>query len=126
MRWARRGTHAREKFTGFGWECQKERDHLEDQGVDEKMVSEWIIGKLPGGVEWIQLAQDRGRLRADACSVTTESVLKVHYRVYESLARVTSPSQSNPVQSSTKITNIVIGRSNIKILNSYFTNTITW
>jgi hypothetical protein len=61
MRWARRGTHGREKFTGVWWECQKERDHSEDQGVDGKMISEWIIGKLPGGVEWIQLAQDRGR-----------------------------------------------------------------
>jgi hypothetical protein len=28
------------------------------------MGSEWILGRLAGGVEWIQLAQDRDRLRA--------------------------------------------------------------
>jgi hypothetical protein len=28
------------------------------------MGTEWILGRLAGGVEWIQLAQDRGRLRA--------------------------------------------------------------
>jgi hypothetical protein len=36
--------------TGFLWESQKERDHLEDQGVDERMESEWILGRLAGGV----------------------------------------------------------------------------
>jgi hypothetical protein len=29
----------------------KERDHLEDQGVDGRMRSEWILGRL-AGVEW--------------------------------------------------------------------------
>jgi hypothetical protein len=28
----------------------EERDHLEDQGVDGKMGSEWILGTLAGGV----------------------------------------------------------------------------
>jgi hypothetical protein len=59
--------HARErrgKFTGFWWESPKERDHMEDRGVDGKMGSEWVFGKLAGGVEWIQMAQDRGRWRA--------------------------------------------------------------
>jgi hypothetical protein len=32
--------------------CQKERDHLEDQGIDERMRSEWTLGRLAGGV-WI-------------------------------------------------------------------------
>jgi hypothetical protein len=32
----------------------KERVHWEDQGVDGKMGSEWILGRLAGGsVEWI-------------------------------------------------------------------------
>jgi hypothetical protein len=39
----------------------KERDHLEDQGVDGRMGSEWILGRLGGGVDWIKLAQDRDR-----------------------------------------------------------------
>jgi hypothetical protein len=47
------------------WESLKERDHLEDHGVDRRMETEWILGRLAGGgVEWIQLAQDRGRLWA--------------------------------------------------------------
>jgi hypothetical protein len=37
--------------TRFWWEIQKERDHLEDQGVDGRMGSEWIIGRLAGGVD---------------------------------------------------------------------------
>jgi hypothetical protein len=32
------------------WESQKERDHLEDQGIDGRMGSEWIVGGLTGGV----------------------------------------------------------------------------
>jgi hypothetical protein len=29
---------------------QKERDHSGDQGVDGRMGSEWILGRLAGGV----------------------------------------------------------------------------
>jgi hypothetical protein len=45
------------------WESPKERDHSEDRGVDEKMGSEWILGRLDEGrgfLNWTQLAQDRG------------------------------------------------------------------
>jgi hypothetical protein len=28
----------------------KERDHLEGQGIDGRMGSEWILGRLAGGV----------------------------------------------------------------------------
>jgi hypothetical protein len=28
----------------------KERDHLENQGVDGRMGSEWILGRMAGGV----------------------------------------------------------------------------
>jgi hypothetical protein len=34
--------------TGFWWESQKERDRLEDQGVDGRMGSERILGRLAG------------------------------------------------------------------------------
>jgi hypothetical protein len=50
----------RDKGTRFWWESPKERDHSGDQGVDERMESEWIW-RLAGGVEWIKLAQDRDR-----------------------------------------------------------------
>jgi hypothetical protein len=36
----------REKCIGFWWESQKEIDHLEDQGVDDRMGSECILGRL--------------------------------------------------------------------------------
>jgi hypothetical protein len=32
----------REKCTRFWWGSPKERDHLEDRGIDERMGSEWI------------------------------------------------------------------------------------
>jgi hypothetical protein len=40
------------------------KNHLEDQDVDGYMGSECILGRLAGGVEWIQLAQDSGQWRA--------------------------------------------------------------
>jgi hypothetical protein len=61
MRWAGHVAHVGEgsKVYRVWWESQKERDHLEDQGVDGRMGSEWILGRLAGGIEWIQLARDR-------------------------------------------------------------------
>jgi hypothetical protein len=38
------------KCTRIWWESQKERDHLEDQSVDGRMGSEWVLGRLAGGV----------------------------------------------------------------------------
>jgi hypothetical protein len=44
---------------------QPEKDHLKDQGVDGRMGSKWILRRsVGGGVEWLHLAQDRGRWRA--------------------------------------------------------------
>jgi hypothetical protein len=50
-----------EKGKKIWWEIPKERDHSEDEGVEGRMGSEWILGRLVGGVNWIQLAQDRDR-----------------------------------------------------------------
>jgi hypothetical protein len=47
----------------FDLSSPKERDHLKDQGVDRRMGSEFILGRLPGGVDWIRLSQDRDRWR---------------------------------------------------------------
>jgi hypothetical protein len=41
----------REECTRFLWESPEEGDHSEDQGVDGRMGSEWILRKLfLGGV----------------------------------------------------------------------------
>jgi hypothetical protein len=39
----------------------KERYHSVDRGVDGSMGSEWILGRLAGGVELIHMAQDRNK-----------------------------------------------------------------
>jgi hypothetical protein len=40
------------------------RNHLEDPGVDERIILKWIFERLDGGIGWIDLAQDRDRWRA--------------------------------------------------------------
>jgi hypothetical protein len=40
----------REKCRRFWWETQKERDHLKDQCIDGRKGSEWLLGRLVGGV----------------------------------------------------------------------------
>jgi hypothetical protein len=54
------------KFTRFWWKITKERYHLEDQGVDGRMGSEWILGRLTGGVydgfSWLRIGDGIGVL----------------------------------------------------------------
>jgi hypothetical protein len=65
-------------------ENPKERDHLEDRGVDGRMRLEWILERLAGGgVEWIHLAQGRDCWRAVVNAVMTAQQYhsKIHYFV---------------------------------------------
>jgi hypothetical protein len=56
-----------EKCTRFWWESPKERDHLDDPGVDGKLGSEWILWRLAWGgwigFYWLRIGADGGLLR---------------------------------------------------------------
>jgi hypothetical protein len=49
-----------EACTGFWWENLRERDRWRDPGVDRRIFRKWDVG----GMDWIELAQDRDRCRA--------------------------------------------------------------
>ena len=48
-------------YTGFWWGNLNERDHLGDPGIDGRIILRWIFRKWVGGMDWIELAQDRDR-----------------------------------------------------------------
>jgi hypothetical protein len=39
----------------------RDRDNLKDPGIDGRIVCRWIFRKWVRGMDWIDLAQDRGR-----------------------------------------------------------------
>jgi hypothetical protein len=47
----------------FWWGNLRERDHLEEPGVDGRIMLRFIFSKWDGGMDWIDLAQDRDRWR---------------------------------------------------------------
>jgi hypothetical protein len=51
----------REVHTGFWWGDLRECDQLGDPGIDGRIILKWIFKKCDGGMDWIELAQDRNR-----------------------------------------------------------------
>jgi hypothetical protein len=44
-----------EVHTGFWWGDRREGDHLEDPGVDGRIILKWIFKKWDGGGAWTGL-----------------------------------------------------------------------
>jgi hypothetical protein len=55
-----------EMYTGFWWENLRERDHLEDQGVDGRTILRWIFRKWVvrawTGSRWLRIGTGRGHV----------------------------------------------------------------
>ena len=48
-------------YTEFWWGNLRERGHLEDPDIDGKIILRCIFREWDGGMDWIDLAQDRDR-----------------------------------------------------------------
>ena len=49
---------------GFWYENLRKGHHLEDSGVDGKIILKCIFKQWDGGVDWIDMAHDRDMWRA--------------------------------------------------------------
>jgi hypothetical protein len=52
-------TYGEEVYTGFWWGNLREGEHLEDPGVDGRIILRWVFRKCDGCMEWLYLAQNR-------------------------------------------------------------------
>jgi len=61
MRWTGHVALMRESnvHTGFWWGNLRKRDYLVDPDVNERIIIRWIFRKWDGGMDWIDVTQDR-------------------------------------------------------------------
>jgi hypothetical protein len=68
MRWAGHVAYMGEGewYTGFWWGNLREKDHLENPGIDGGIILRWMIIRKwnVGGMDWIDLAEVRDRQQA--------------------------------------------------------------
>jgi hypothetical protein len=50
-------------YIGYSWKSQKERDHQEPKDFKSGIILKWVLHTV-GGMDWIDLAQDRDRYGA--------------------------------------------------------------
>jgi len=55
-----------EMHTGSWWGNLRGREHLEDAGVDGRIILKCIFRKSDGGMDWIDLAEDSDMWRVVA------------------------------------------------------------
>jgi hypothetical protein len=63
MRWMGQVAHTGNSRgdSGFWWGDLIKRNHLEYRGLDGSMIWKWMFKKWDGGMDWIDLAQNRDR-----------------------------------------------------------------
>jgi hypothetical protein len=61
-----------EAYTWFWWGYLREREPLEDLGVNEKIILKHIFKKFDRGMDWIDLAYD-----GDRCGAVVNAVMNL-------------------------------------------------
>jgi hypothetical protein len=61
-------------YTGFWWGEPEGRDHLQDPGIDGRIIRGGIFNMGCEGMDWIDVGQERNRWRALVTAVMNPRV----------------------------------------------------